>query len=93
VSDFLKASLILTFITCALADVENADGKFDLAVRSNKWEGEDEEEEVKVKWFFFARTLRKFLATFSRIPRAIPNLQETHVPYRIFCHINHPPVS
>lgn len=31
-----------------LADVDNVEGKFDLAMRSNKWEGEDEEEEVKV---------------------------------------------
>ncbi|XP_017891375.1 eukaryotic translation initiation factor 3 subunit J [Ceratina calcarata] len=31
-------------------DVENAEAKFDLAIRSNKWEGEDEEEEVKDSW-------------------------------------------
>ncbi|XP_020280221.1 eukaryotic translation initiation factor 3 subunit J [Pseudomyrmex gracilis] len=30
-------------------DVENVE-KFDLAMRSNKWEGEDEEEEVKDSW-------------------------------------------
>ncbi|XP_053984284.1 eukaryotic translation initiation factor 3 subunit J isoform X2 [Hylaeus anthracinus] len=30
--------------------VENAEPKFDLAIRSNKWEGEDEEEEVKDSW-------------------------------------------
>lgn len=39
--------LILTSFPCAVADVENVE-KFDLAMRSNKWEGEDEEEEVKV---------------------------------------------
>jgi len=31
-------------------DVDNVEGKFDLAMRSNKWEGEDEEEEVKDSW-------------------------------------------
>ncbi|XP_076283118.1 eukaryotic translation initiation factor 3 subunit J [Lasioglossum baleicum] len=31
-------------------DVENAEAKFDLAIRSNKWEGEDEEEDVKDSW-------------------------------------------
>ncbi|XP_011869840.1 PREDICTED: eukaryotic translation initiation factor 3 subunit J [Vollenhovia emeryi] len=31
-------------------DVDNVEAKFDLAMRSNKWEGEDEEEEVKDSW-------------------------------------------
>lgn len=31
-------------------DVDNIEAKFDLAMRSNKWEGEDEEEEVKDSW-------------------------------------------
>ncbi|XP_032673762.1 eukaryotic translation initiation factor 3 subunit J [Odontomachus brunneus] len=31
-------------------DVDNSEAKFDLAMRSNKWEGEDEEEEVKDSW-------------------------------------------
>ncbi|KAK2575429.1 hypothetical protein KPH14_008338 [Odynerus spinipes] len=31
-------------------DVDNVEPKFDLAMRSNKWEGEDEEEEVKDSW-------------------------------------------
>ncbi|XP_011638654.1 eukaryotic translation initiation factor 3 subunit J [Pogonomyrmex barbatus] len=31
-------------------DVDNVETKFDLAMRSNKWEGEDEEEEVKDSW-------------------------------------------
>ncbi|KAG9434240.1 eukaryotic translation initiation factor 3 subunit J [Apis mellifera carnica] len=31
-------------------DVENAEAKFDLAIRSNKWEGEDEDEDVKDSW-------------------------------------------
>lgn len=31
-------------------DVENAEAKFELAVHSNKWEGEDEEEDVKDSW-------------------------------------------
>ena len=35
----------------SLADVDNVEAKFDLAMRSNKWEGEDEEEEVKVIQF------------------------------------------
>lgn len=37
--------IILTF---NFTDVENAEAKFDLAIRSNKWEGEDEDEDVKV---------------------------------------------
>lgn len=37
--------MILTF---NVTDVDNSEAKFDLAIRSNKWEGEDEEEEVKV---------------------------------------------
>ncbi|XP_011250523.1 eukaryotic translation initiation factor 3 subunit J [Camponotus floridanus] len=31
-------------------DVDNVEAKFDLAMRSNKWEGEDEEEDVKDSW-------------------------------------------
>ncbi|XP_031831508.1 eukaryotic translation initiation factor 3 subunit J [Nomia melanderi] len=31
-------------------DVDNSEAKFDLAIRTNKWEGEDEEEEVKDSW-------------------------------------------
>ncbi|XP_012253156.1 eukaryotic translation initiation factor 3 subunit J [Athalia rosae] len=31
-------------------DADNVEAKFDLAMRSNKWEGEDEEEEVKDSW-------------------------------------------
>ncbi|KAG7208323.1 hypothetical protein KM043_014559 [Ampulex compressa] len=31
-------------------DVDNVEDKFDLAMRSNKWEGEDEEEDVKDSW-------------------------------------------
>ncbi|XP_033324331.1 eukaryotic translation initiation factor 3 subunit J [Megalopta genalis] len=31
-------------------DVVDAEGKFDLAITSNKWEGEDEEEDVKDSW-------------------------------------------
>ncbi|KAG5319364.1 EIF3J factor, partial [Pseudoatta argentina] len=41
--------------------VDNVETKFDLAMRSNKWEGEDEEEDVKVMRFShrscYARTL------------------------------------
>lgn len=37
-----------TILTFNFADVENAEAKFDLAIRSNKWEGEDEDEDVKV---------------------------------------------
>lgn len=35
-------------LTFNFTDVENAEAKFDLAIRSNKWEGEDEDEDVKV---------------------------------------------
>lgn len=31
-------------------DVDNVEPKFDLAMRSNKWEGEDEDEDVKDSW-------------------------------------------
>ncbi|XP_063977834.1 eukaryotic translation initiation factor 3 subunit J [Diachasmimorpha longicaudata] len=31
-------------------DVDNIEAKLELALRSNKWEGEDEEEEVKDSW-------------------------------------------
>ncbi|XP_076659635.1 eukaryotic translation initiation factor 3 subunit J [Halictus rubicundus] len=31
-------------------DVENAEAKFNIDIRSNKWEGEDEEEDVKDSW-------------------------------------------
>ncbi|XP_035729401.1 eukaryotic translation initiation factor 3 subunit J-like isoform X1 [Vespa mandarinia] len=31
-------------------DVDNVEAKFDLAMRSNKWEGEDEDEDVKDSW-------------------------------------------
>ncbi|XP_046479902.1 eukaryotic translation initiation factor 3 subunit J isoform X1 [Neodiprion pinetum] len=31
-------------------DADNVEAKFDLAMRSNKWEGEDEEEDVKDSW-------------------------------------------
>ena len=37
-----------TILTFNFTDVENAEAKFDLAIRSNKWEGEDEDEDVKV---------------------------------------------
>lgn len=37
-----------TTLTFNFTDVENAEAKFDLAIRSNKWEGEDEDEDVKV---------------------------------------------
>lgn len=40
------------FLTFNVADVENAEAKFDLAIRSNKWEGEDEDEDVKVLFCF-----------------------------------------
>lgn len=46
---------------CAFADVDNVEAKFDLAMRSNKWEGEDEEEDVKVKRFSFAYVARDVL--------------------------------
>lgn len=42
---------ILTF-SRAFADVDNVEANFDLAMRSNKWEGEDEEEDVKVRQAF-----------------------------------------
>lgn len=39
----------LNLLARAFADVENIEAKLDLAMRSNKWEGEDEEEEIKVR--------------------------------------------
>ena len=52
-----------------LADVDNVEAKFDLAMRSNKWEGEDEEEDVKVMRFHIVNATR---GPSHASPRAIP---------------------
>lgn len=49
--------------------MDNVEEKFDLAMRSNKWEGEDEEEEVKVKRFLVAYATR---GRSHASPRAVP---------------------
>lgn len=37
---------------CVITDADHYEAnRIDLAIRSNKWEGEDEEEEVKVRIF------------------------------------------
>lgn len=38
----------INFNLVHFTDVDNVEAKFDLAMRSNKWEGEDEDEDVKV---------------------------------------------
>jgi len=48
VNDLMK----FHFQNCIFTDID-IEPKFDVAIRSNKWEGEDEEEDVKVWEFFF----------------------------------------
>lgn len=56
--------------------MDNVEGKFDLAMRSNKWEGEDEEEEVKVN--AVSRRARDARAPPRALPRAL-NLYGEHM--------------
>lgn len=72
-----------------LTDVDNVEAKFDLAMRSNKWEGEDEEEDVKVMRFPVARATREpSYASRVRFTH-LTYIANTCFPYRTPCPVDY----
>ena len=60
-----------------VADADSFEAhKVDLAIRSNKWEGEDEEEEVKVSMIF--GLTNSFSGRDNNFPLIGPNLLMPH---------------
>lgn len=56
-------------------DVDNVEAKFDLAIRSNKWEGEDEDEDVKDSWEDIEEE-KKDVEKPAEVPKAKPKLKK-----------------
>ncbi|XP_015114556.1 eukaryotic translation initiation factor 3 subunit J [Diachasma alloeum] len=51
-------------------DLDNIEAKLELALRSNKWEGEDEEEEVKDSWEDVEEEEKKDVEKPAEVPKA-----------------------